>query len=122
MTIEDPKNLHAAWADRFNAQDVDGMMDLWERDAVFVPQPGVPTNGDDSRKAVEGFVGLGLPISLSVRRLYVSGDLALGIADWTLKGTAADGNQVDLSGTTADILRRGDDGWKFALDNPFGTA
>jgi hypothetical protein len=26
-----------------------------------------------------------------------------------------------MSGTTADVARRGPDGWKYVIDNPFGT-
>jgi hypothetical protein len=29
---------------------------------------------------------------------------------------------MDLQGTTADVLCRGPERWKFAIDNPFGTA
>ena len=59
----------------------------------------------------------------TLRHSLVSGDIALLVYDWTIKGTAADGNDVDLAGTTADVARRGDDNnWRFVLDNPFGTA
>jgi hypothetical protein len=34
---------------------------------------------------------------------------------------AADGSYVNMSGTTADVARRGPDGWKYVIDNPFGT-
>lgn len=44
------------------------------------------------------------------------------IADWSLKGTGADGSDVDMSGSTADVARKGTDGWKFVIDNPFGTS
>jgi ketosteroid isomerase-like protein len=52
----------------------------------------------------------------------VSGDIALLISDWTIRGKAADGSSVDLAGTTADVARRGADGWTYVIDNPFGTA
>jgi ketosteroid isomerase-like protein len=45
VEIADPHTLHTAWAERFNARDVDGMMDFFEPDGVFVPQPGTPTTG-----------------------------------------------------------------------------
>ncbi|EMY33655.1 hypothetical protein D477_013646 [Arthrobacter crystallopoietes BAB-32] len=122
MPINDAKSLHAAWAERFNAKDLDGMLELFEQDAVFVPQPGAPTTGGETRQALSGFLELGLPINLEVRHLYLAGDVALAVADWSIAGTAADGSQVDMAGTTADVLRRGNDGWKFAIDNPLGTA
>ncbi|WP_258006609.1 DUF4440 domain-containing protein [Arthrobacter sp. AFG20] len=122
MGITDPDAMQMAWAARFNARDVDGMLEMFEPDAVFVPQPGMPTTGEDSVNAMMGFLQVGLPISLTPRHVYVIGDLALAIADWAIKGTAADGSEVDLHGTTADVLRRGNEGWKIVLDNPFGTA
>jgi ketosteroid isomerase-like protein len=49
------------------------------------------------------------------------GDIALVIADWSLMGTGVDGSEVDMSGGTGDVACRGPDGWKFIVDNPFGT-
>jgi ketosteroid isomerase-like protein len=120
--VNDARELHTAWADRFNAQDVDGMLACAETESVFVPQPGMVTTGDDVRGALEQFLAIGLPITMNVRNFYPSGDIALVIADWSLKGTAADGSEVDMSGSTADVARRGSDGWKFVIDNPFGTS
>lgn len=121
MGITDPHAMQMAWAARFNARDVDGMLELFEPDAVF-SQPGMPTTGEDSVNAMMGFLQAGLPISLTTRHVYVTGDIALAIAEWAIKGTAADGSEVDLHGNTADVLRRGPEGWKIAIDNPFGTA
>jgi ketosteroid isomerase-like protein len=120
--VNDARELHTAWADRFNAQDVDGMLACAETESVFVPRPGMVTTGDDVRGALEQFLAIGLPITMNVRNFYPSGDIALVIADWSLKGTAADGSEVDMSGSTADVARRGSDGWKFVIDNPFGTS
>jgi ketosteroid isomerase-like protein len=119
--VSDARELHTAWADRFNALDVDGMLALAETESVFVPQPGVVTSGDGAREALEQFLAIRLPITMNVRNVYAVGDVAVVIADWSLKGTGADGSEVDMSGSTADVARRGPDGWKFVVDNPFGT-
>lgn len=121
MTIKEASELHTTWAERFNAKDLDGMVALAEAGSVFVPQPGIVVEGDGVRAAEQQFLSLGLPITLKVRRVIVSGDIALLISDWSLKGKAADGSDIDLSGTTADVARRGPDGWKYVIDNPFGT-
>ena len=122
MPITDAAELHTTWAARFNAKDLDGMVALAEADSVFVPQPGVVVEGKAVRDAEQQFLAVGLPITLKVRRVIVSGDIALLISDWSLKGMGADGSDVDLSGTTADVAQRGPDGWKYVIDNPFGTA
>jgi ketosteroid isomerase-like protein len=122
MKITDPSALHPAWVERFNAQDLDGMMSFAEPDGTFVPQPGLALTGPDNLAAQRQFLAYGLPMSLTVRHTWVAGDVALAIVDWSMKGTAADGTEVDMGGTAADVLRRGEDGWKLAIDNPFGTA
>jgi len=57
-------------------------------------------------------LAIGLPSTMNVRNVYVSADIALVIADWSLKGGGADGSDVDMSGGTADVARRGADGWE----------
>jgi ketosteroid isomerase-like protein len=122
MAIEEATMVHPTFAERFNAGDLDGIMALAEDAAVFIPQPGTQLIGAAAADAQRQFMALSVPISMTVRHAIVAGDLALVIADWTLKGTGPDGKAVDLSGSTADVLRRGADGWKFVIDNPFGTA
>jgi ketosteroid isomerase-like protein len=93
-----------------------------DTNAVFAPQPGLALTGQDNLAAQRQFLAMGLPIDLTVRHVLREGDIALAIVDWTIKGTAADGNEVDLKGTAADVLRLTDHGWKLIIDNPFGTA
>ncbi|MPV38042.1 YybH family protein [Georgenia subflava] len=121
--IENATDLHPAWGERFNAGDVDGMLALAEEGSGFVPQPGTLVFGEDYRAGLEGFVAMGLPINLTLRQSFVVDEIALLIYDWTIKGTSTDGNEVDLAGATSDVARRGaDGGWRFVIDNPFGTA
>lgn len=120
--ITSPTDLHPAWAQRFNAGDIEGMLALAEPGSGFAPAPGTLVTGEDYRTALAGFVALGLPIQLTLRRSLVVDDIALLVYDWTIQGTAADGQTVDLAGATADIARRGPEGWRYVLDNPFGTA
>jgi len=115
-------DLHPAWAAAFNAADLDAMLELAEPDQVFVPAPGVAVQGEAARGALQQFLGLGLPISMTVRNSFESGEIGLVVVDWTISGTGPDGSEVNLAGSTADVARRGSNGWKFVIDNPFGTA
>jgi ketosteroid isomerase-like protein len=121
LFIDAPTSLHQAWAERFNAGDIEGMLALAEPGSAFSPAPGAVVTGADYQAALAGFVALGLPIELTLKRSVQSDDIALLVYDWTIRGTAGDGNEVDLAGTTADVARRGPDGWRFVIDNPFGT-
>lgn len=116
--------LNLAFADRFNAGDLDGLMALNAADVVFVPAPGQPLQGEEAvRGALEQFLGLNLPITMAVRHVFQNGDTGLAIADWSITGTGPDGSEVALSGTTADVAAYdAEHGWRYVVDNPFGTA
>lgn len=116
--------LNPAFADRFNARDLDGLMALNTPDVVFVPAPGTPVTGAAAvRGALEQFLGLNLPIAMTVRHVFESANTGLAIADWTITGTGPDGSAVALAGTTADVAVYDDEhGWRYCVDNPFGTA
>ncbi|MEZ5100380.1 MAG: SgcJ/EcaC family oxidoreductase [Thermoleophilia bacterium] len=123
MHATTPQQVHALFGERFNAGDLDGVLELYEPDAVLVPGPGVVVSGEGIREALAGFLATGLPIDLSERAVFVNGDLALLLSEWAIAGTGADGEPVDIRGTTSDVVRRGPDGaWRLAIDNPFGTA
>lgn len=116
--------LNLAFAERFNARDLDGLMALNAPDVVFVPAPGQPVQGEAAvRGALEQFLSLNLPITMTVRHVFQTGETGLAVADWTIEGTGPDGSQIALSGTTADVAVHDDEhGWRYVIDNPFGTA
>jgi ketosteroid isomerase-like protein len=61
-------------------------------------------------------------LTVNAEKTLLSGDTALVIGNWTLKGRDADGNDIDASGRYADVLRRQPDGnWLFVIDNPNGS-
>ncbi|MFN5156008.1 MAG: YybH family protein [Betaproteobacteria bacterium] len=113
-----------AFASAFNARDLEALMALYPAGSVFVPAPGQGlASADAVRQALQGFLAIGLPITLSVRHGYEAGDIALLVVDWSIRGTGADGRPINLAGTGTDVVRRGADGrWRYLVDNPFGGA
>jgi ketosteroid isomerase-like protein len=58
-----------------------------------------------------------------VRHVFVGGDTAQIVVDWSIDGTGSDGKVVHMHGTASDIMRRGADGfWRYIIDNNQGTA
>ncbi|WP_168626129.1 MULTISPECIES: nuclear transport factor 2 family protein [unclassified Cryobacterium] len=116
--------LNLAFADRFNARDLDGLMALNVDNVVFVPAPGQAVQGEAAvRGALEQFLGLNLPITMTVRHVFQNGNTGLAVADWTINGTGPDGSEMALAGTTADVAVYDEQhGWRYVIDNPFGTA
>jgi ketosteroid isomerase-like protein len=45
IDLSTPEALMRTFADRLNTGDLDGLVDLYEPDAVFEPQPGAVVHG-----------------------------------------------------------------------------
>ncbi len=124
MAAREPEEAHRLWGERFKAGDLEGLLALYEPNATLAPQPGQAASGAAAiREALGGFLGLKAMFDwVETRPAIRSGDLALLHSRWTLTGTGPDGSPLNLSGTTADVVRRQADGsWLFAIDNPWGT-
>ncbi|MCP2340022.1 YybH family protein [Actinomadura rupiterrae] len=120
---ERPEDVPMVFAERFNSGDVAAVAQVYEDGALFVPEPGTPLEGERALAANARFVGLGLPITVQPRHVYVAGDVALLIVDWVIEGEGVDGAAVKIEGTATDVARRGADGrWRYVIDNPFGAA
>jgi hypothetical protein len=74
VRVTEPSELHPAWASCFNERDVAGMLALAERASAFVPQPGTIVTGDDVAGALQQFLDIGLPITMSVRHVIRADD------------------------------------------------
>jgi uncharacterized protein (TIGR02246 family) len=107
-----------------NAGDVDALLALYEPTATFTVEPGTIVSGTAAiREALVGFLALKPSISLKPKVIGNAGDVALVSSTWVLEGTGPDGKPVELTGTSAEVVRRQADGtWKFVVDSPWGLA
>lgn len=103
---------------------VDALLELYEEDAAFVPEPGRAVSGRESIRAeLEQFVAMEPRMSGSVEKVLQAGDTALVAYRWRLDGTAPDGAPIQMEGVSADVLRRRADGsWGVIIDDPYGVA
>jgi uncharacterized protein (TIGR02246 family) len=124
MAARNPDEIDALFGKALNAGDVDALLALYEPTATFTVEPGKIVSGHAAiRDALNGFLALKPSISLTPRVLGNAGDIALVSSEWVLKGTGPDGKPVELTGTSAEVVRRQADGtWKFVVDSPWGLA
>jgi ketosteroid isomerase-like protein len=122
-TPEDAGRLIGA---AITSADLDAALSLYEPEATFaLPKAfgeGSVTGLDALRETFGGLLALTPQLTVNAEKTLLSGDTALVIGHWTLKGRDPDGNEIDTGGRFTDVIRRqADGGWLFVIDNPNGS-
>ena len=120
----EPGGMATALLERFNSGKVSEMIPLYEPEAVLIKKDGQTVTGHTGIAAeLERDLSLGLPLEAKARHVFVAGDIAQIVVDWSIDGTGPDGKHVHVEGTASDVARRGADGrWRYLIDNRLGTA
>ena len=120
----EPEGMAESLRERFNSGKVSAMMMLYEPEAVLIEKDGRTVTGHTEIAAVlDRDINLGLPLQTKARHVFVAGDIAEIVLDWSIEGIGPDGGNVHLGGSACDVVRRGQDGvWRYVIDNNQGTA
>jgi uncharacterized protein (TIGR02246 family) len=123
MKVTQPEDFHRSYTEAFNSGDIAALLDHYERDATFVPQPGQTASGHSAiGEALQRYQAVG-KMAAETRYCVPSGDVALASASWQIKGSSQDGEPIEVQGTSADLLRRQRDGrWLLVVDHPWGSS
>lgn len=123
--MHDPELVafYATFEKLFNAGDLDGLLALYEPDAVLVAGPGQHVDDAAGRRAaLAGFLALKGRIRLEIRHLLRNGDIALLSNAWRLEASDAAGAPLVMTGRTSEVARRQPDGsWRYVIDHPNGA-
>jgi len=124
MSAQTPEQAHDLFVQFFNAGDIESLISLYESDALLVPFPNPPVQGQAAiRAALLGFLEAKPQMALMVDKAFQANDIALLFSSWTLRGSDPDGNPFESTGQTSDVVRRQPDGrWLFVIDIPQGAA
>jgi len=119
-----PEDVIPSLIERFNSKNLEAMMELYSPEAVFVAFDGrLITDRNEFGAQFQRDMNLGAPLKATVRHVFVGGDTAQIVCDWSIDGTGPDGKPMHMHGTASDIMRRGADGfWRYIIDNNQGTA
>jgi len=120
----EPEGVVASLIERFNSGKVSAMLAHFEPGAVFVARDGrALTDPTEIAAELERDMSLGLPLQAKARHVFVAGDIAQIVVDWSIDGTGPDGEHVHIEASASDVVRRGADGrWRYVIDNALGTA
>ncbi len=115
-------NAVEAMTTAFHAKDIDGVMASYAPGATIVFEPGVTLQDPAAqREAFEGFFALSPRFTYSGHEVVVSGNRAVHVAPWTMRGTQPDGQAVEMTGLSVAVLeRQPGGGWLMVIDNPYG--
>jgi uncharacterized protein (TIGR02246 family) len=116
-----PEGVIRGFAERLNQWDLEAALELYEPEATFVPEPGKTVTGRERiRYALERFAALKPRLTGEIQGVREGGGVALVLNRWHLRGEGPAG-PVEMSGTSADVLRRQPDGsWRVLIDDPWG--
>lgn len=119
MSAHEPGEASTLFERYFADADLDGLMSLYESEAVFPTTRATATGQDEIRQTLKAYLDSGAKLVFGASLVFPAGDLALIHTPWTM--TMPNGSSSE--GATAEVVRRQADGtWKYIIDNPDGTA
>jgi uncharacterized protein (TIGR02246 family) len=124
VTPQTPADVIERFSERLSAGDLDGALALYAPNAAFVAAPGQTVHGHAAiAEALRQFLALQPRLEGDIKKVVESGDTALVINDWRLHGRDPSGEEVRMSGRSADVVQRSaDGGWRVLIDDPWGGA
>lgn len=116
MAVGEPTDMNTAFANAYNDRDVDRLCALYAPDGAVVNTDGTLAIGTRAiREHLAALVLAGGVMESINDSSYVNGDLALIGARWSIR---FDDGRPDITGRSAEVLRRHSDGWRYLIDHP----
>jgi ketosteroid isomerase-like protein len=70
--------------------------------------------------ALKALLDNGVTVKIEVASIFAAGDVAVATGTFNVNGTGADGQPFDSRSSSVVVYTRADDGWRIALDAPWG--
>ncbi|MBW2425619.1 MAG: SgcJ/EcaC family oxidoreductase [Deltaproteobacteria bacterium] len=120
MAVSDPRENHSLFERLSKEGDVDGLVELYAEDAVYVAGPDQRLEGREQiRVALQAMIDAGYETRLELIGLVEAGDIVLEKSRWTTLGPGAEGEKEETTGLSTVVLRRQTDGcWRMVIDDP----
>jgi uncharacterized protein (TIGR02246 family) len=118
--VSDPRNLNEHYNELFRQGDLEGLVSLYEEDAILCPTPGQEIKGRaEIKKRLSGLLALKGTLSTTEQNCVEFENVALLHARWSFTGVSPEGKAIQMGGSSTKLARRGADGaWRYVLDMP----
>ena len=121
--ITDPAQLPPAFEKAMNSGNLDEVASLLAPGAVMRTVTGETVTGQALHDYTAGSIAGHAQLSNGPSRVVAGDDIAFITEEWELEVNTPDGSRKKVTGTSANVARRGQDGgWRMAILNPLGIA
>jgi uncharacterized protein (TIGR02246 family) len=121
VPTDTPEALAEAFAAAISAGDVPAAVELWTDDATIVQPDGETVRGKPAvAAALQALVDNGVRLEIDVSNVFVAGDVATVVGALTLNGTNGEHEPFAQRSSSVVVYTRGPDGWRVAIDAPWG--
>ena len=109
-----PEGMVATLIERFNSGKVSAMMGNMPRRPCSSRKTGEPSLITQRSPPNSSAISDSAWLEAKARHVFVAGDTAQIVLDWSIDGAGPDGKHVHLGGSASDVLRRRADGlWRY---------
>jgi len=121
MVVQKPERMSGAFAEAFNAGNVDELLSLYEANATYIHGTRIVTDPAVLREIFKQLTASRPTMRLENEYCVVFEDTALVRAHWRLEWRDAAQQLQAKEGHSSEVLRRGTDGyWRYIIDHPTG--
>lgn len=119
-----PNEMNECFAEAYNSGKIENLTVLFETQAQGVTMTGSILSGIGSIKEdLEKLLLLGGRMTSVNRYAVQQGDIALLRADWTITAKGNPGDEIQVKGSSSEVVRRQANGtWLYVIDHPFGAS
>ena len=102
-----PEDIVPALLAHLNSLDTEVMLNFYDPEGMLVDAQGVPQVGREAIRAeLRKYFSLGLPMKITARHIFVAGDIASLVLDWSYTGTGACGTATRRTTRCGSPTRR----------------
>jgi len=121
VATDTPEALAEAFTAAVASGDVGSAADLWLDDAKIIQPDGHAIEGRDAViVALQALVDSGVQLEIDLARVFIAGDVAIVLGTLTLSGTSDEGEPFSHASKSTVVYSRRPDGWRIAIDSPWG--
>jgi uncharacterized protein (TIGR02246 family) len=118
-----PESVQLLFELYVNDRNIEALVRLYEKNSVVIQKDGQFKQGERQiREHLEGLLSLKPKISNEVVQTLVVENIAMVFSNWQITGTLSNGEKIQASGQSFDVLSQQDDGtWLITIDSPYGN-